>query len=321
MKKNILIVILTLSLVLLSSCNVGKKEELNHLNTEANSNEVCTSSIEDSTQSPSSIVYENIVYTNVDIDVFKDIGDDISVKAIPDDFGLVTSVAKEQLVISPTRDDFNFYGEEYELEYQHTTKYSLTQQSATDMLSVSTYKSGDDVFGIVEGSNKLTMLVMLEKTTPNKNKQTITVDEAQTISTNFMKEFSLASSLNNFEVICYEEEIIRFFYKMYIGGYEIFGEKYVVGMNTTGEICFYSDDTTGLYDKFVQCVTAEDIERAESHLYPYKHPDAYGYCEPYLNVGNDGNLYLCSAYFVDEVIDGVEIAREYMFYSRVYYQE
>ena len=136
-----------------------------------------------------------------------------------------------------------------------------------------------------------------------------------------MKEFSLATSLEVFDVVYYEGEMLRFFYKMHIGKYEISGEQYVVGMNTAGEIVLYSDNTTGLYDKFIGKVTEADIAEAEKNLYPYRLPGAYGYYEPYLKVGNDGNLYLCSSYLVDEIIDGDEITREYMFYSRVYYEE
>ena len=279
-----------------------------------------TETVEETTENETSAIRENVVYVSYLPSNFS--GNDARVSACPDGFSLVSYVEKEKTQIAQPISEFVFYGEKYELKYQSTKKYTLFGESSGKIISVSSYNSGDSVYlSIVDGTNKLTSLSILDKRTPDPNAKTISKDEAENIALGFMKEFSLATSLEGFDVVYYEGEMLRFFYKMHIGKYEISGEKYVVGMNTAGEIVLYSDNTTGLYDKFIGKVTEADIAEAEKNLYPYHLPGAYGYYEPYLKVGNDGNLYLCSSYLVDEIIDGDEITREYMFYSRVYYEE
>ena len=276
--------------------------------------------VEETTENKNPIVRENVVYVSYMPSDF--VGTNARVSIVPEKFSLVSYVDSEKTEILQPIDEFIFYGENYELKYQFTKKYTLSRESSSEVRSVSFYSSGDSVYlSIVDGTNKLTSLSILDKRTSDPNAKIISKDEAENIALGFMKEFSLATSLEGFDVVYYEGEMLRFFYKMHIGKYEISGEKYVVGMNTAGEIVLYSDDTTGLYDKFIGKVTEADIAEAEKNLYPYRLPGAYGYYEPYLKIGNDGNLYLCSSYLVDEIIDGEEITREYMFYSRVYYEE
>lgn len=343
MKKILLSLILILSLALLCSCddinNSAIDEETTHehnylcdchpnmetvgdTTTEEEIGEITTK--EDVVINNPPAIFEKLVYTNLNLDNISIENEGVFVVNIPDEFKLGESISETPINITPENKKFTFGGETYNitLKLGRTKNLFESTDGKVDSFNYYIYKDGENIqFSFVNGTDKLIELRLRDNRETDYNKNTISTEAAEGIALDFMQKYSLATSLEGFKVNCYENDTIRFFYQLTIGGYEVYGEQYVVGLNKNGDIYMYSDETTGLYNKFIDKVTEEDIRDAEERLYPYHMNGAYGYADPYLKVGNDGNLYLCSAYFVDEMIDGVEIAREYMFYSRVYYEE
>ena len=357
MKKILLSLILILSLAILCSCNSQNNaivddettvETSNNVTVESTQKEAQTDTskienteteetkeetteitentsdvnIEETTENTPSISMKKLVYTNMALSNFVP-NDDVEISDIPDDFSFASSVEQKAIEFADESKTLSFDGTKYNIKLYSKTEYNLLSQNneVLDSKIVSLYKDGDATFNIVDGSGKFVDLMIFKKMTATSSSKKIDINEAETIAVDFMKEYTLATSLEGFKMTVDDNSDYKFYYQMHIGGYEILGEQYVLCMNKSGEVYMYSDDTTGIYDKFVSKVTEEDIMDAEERLYPYIMNGAYGYATPYLKVGNDGNLYLCSAYFVDEEIDGETIAREYMFYSRVYYEE
>lgn len=84
-------------------------------------------------------------------------------------------------------------------------------------------------------------------------------------------------------------------------------------------LTFYSNNRIGLYDKYLNTVEKADIDAAVERLNSCSNePGKYGELDPYLRIGSDGYLYICTAYFVDEVAPTSEtIAMERTLYARV----
>ena len=279
-----------------------------------------TETVEETTENETSAIRENVVYVSYLPSNFS--GNDAKVMAVPEGFMLVDRVSTTSNDIVLENIKYEFYGEVYNLKFTKSNikKFSDAFDGKED-LEYYIYQGENTFFAFVKGTDKLLEARIRDKEEADPSKKEITVEAAEIIAMDFLKTYSLAKTLVDFEVTCRNRNTFVFYYQMNICGYKILGEKYIVGLNKNGDIYTYEDATTGLYDKFIGKVTEADIAKAEKNLYPYRLPGAYGYYEPYLKVGNDGNLYLCSSYLVDEIIDGDEITREYMFYSRVCYEE
>ena len=140
-----------------------------------------TETVEETTENETSAIRENVVYVSYLPSNFSE--NDARVSACPEGFSLVSYVEKEKTQIAQPISEFVFYGEKYELKYQSTKKYTLFGESSGKIISVSSYNSGDSVYlSIVDGTNKLTSLSILDKRTPDPNAKTISKDEAENIA-------------------------------------------------------------------------------------------------------------------------------------------
>ena len=335
MKKIVIVLTVVLLIALMCSCNpdneavANENATINDLhniteNTQSeetnNLNE--TQSAEETTQA---MVYENLVYTNMDLENNTDIvaADDVLIKEIPDDLMLGAFIPEKTIDKVMEYRDFVFYGETYKLDCTMTIVKEcskISYNSDTD-LEYSIYKNNENVrFEIVNGSDKLINLRIPDKKEYDSSREEVSLEEARAIADNFMRTYSLAESLDDYTVTCVADDTIRFWYKLVIGGYEALDEFYMVGLNKNGDIYIYSDMMTGMYDQFIGKVTEEDVEKARRCLYPTV-PNSYGYSDPYLQIGSDGNLYLCVSCFAEGEAWGEEYGFSCEFYTRVIYEE
>lgn len=330
MKKIFIILTVVLLIAFMCSCNsdLDKSDDenttaevLNNITQDAD-NEDNRTNTEETTQRKIPIVYENLVYTNIDVDKIINVDANVQIKEIPEDLVMGTYITETTLDVKMEGRKFTFYGETYDLDFQiaRLKKLSEVNDNRINDIEYYLYKNENSSFRIVNGSNKLLGLSINEKKGYDASKDVVSLDEARIIADDFMKTYSLAGSLDDYTVTYVVDDTIRFWYTLTIGGYRVREEYYVVGVNKNGEVWFYSDETSGVYDEFIGKVTEEDVERASRGLSPTV-PNSYGFSEPFLQIGSDGNLYLSVSCFADEEMWGEEVSFSYDFYSRVYYEE
>lgn len=307
-----------------SEDEVTSNEESDIITTQSTSTEFKTEGTEESTND-NEIVQGNIpsgmskiVYSNVILEIEVESG--IKVESIPKGFSFVYYL--DDMIVEEEIPDkvFTFEGKSYELSaFEKVVTFGVSGEVRDNIVI---YEGDNCSFSIQEGTDRLTEMYIKEKKDYSSNNGEITETILNAKTDAFMSTYAVLRPLEGYRKDYISNGTMhRVEYNLYIGKYRVENEGYIFNFNADGELYYYADSTTGLYDKFIGKVTEEDIMDAESRLYAFNVAGAYGHYTPHLKVGNDGNLYLCSAYFVDEEIDGETIAREYMFYSRVYYEE
>ena len=290
---------------------------------EKNSIENSEATTEAITDDNSAIVRKSLVYASELPDGYVD---ESLVKIVPAGFSLINSLSTNKVQGSESDISYDFLGKTYNVSFfakrEIQNPFSLTSGYEKNDYQL-IFRSDEASFIFKNGTSELLEAHIFGANDNSSSGKIISKDDAKNIAQKFISNYTLKKiSSNYYESYSKESDgTHRISYDLVIGGYKVDGEMFVISLRADGEFVLYADRTTGLYDKFIGKVTEADIAEAEKNLYPYRLPGAYGYYEPYLKVGNDGNLYLCSSYLVDEIIDGEEITREYMFYSRVCYEE
>ena len=279
--------------------------------------------VEETTENETSAIRENVVYVSELPSNYADIS---FVEIVPEGFKLINSLSTHNVQENVSDILYDFLGKTYDVSFfakrEIQNPFSLTSGYEKNDYQL-IFRSDEASFIFKNGTSELLEAHIFGANDNSSSGKIISKDDAKNIAQKFISNYTLKKiSSNYYESYSKESDgTHRISYDLMIGGYKVDGEMFVISLRADGEFVLYADRTTGLYDKFIGKVTEADIAKAEKNLYPYRLPGAYGYYEPYLKVGNDGNLYLCSSYLVDETIDGEEITREYMFYSRVYYEE
>lgn len=338
MKKLILILTIALLIAILCSCNSDKDAVVNEnttaialnnskaeteINGDTTEGEVVK--IEETTQKKPPVAYEKLVYTDMDLENIAGLVDeDVLVEEMPEKISMGAWIPNKKLDVVKENKNFTFYGETYNLDFKMAMfkENSKSTNGRISDIEYHIYNEGDTWFHFVNGTDKLIEVSIKDKKDVDASRKEISVDQARIIADSFMETYSLAESIDGLEVsYVIDDTMYRFWYRLYIGGYEVLDEFYMVGVNKNGDICHYSDNYTGLFDQFIGKVTEADLTKAESCVFPYILPGAYDFSEPCLTIGSDGNLYMNASYWVDESAGDQTYGHEYMFYSRVFCEE